>query len=213
MNQEVTLGADADQPRVVPAEPAAAEDQVGPAQQRQHAAVGAAVRDELRREEQGDVPRELLAEEQARGGEGQDRGAVRLGHPGGPATQGRGRRAGQPVPSAGRRGAHGRRGVHRRQRRRSRPATTCCAWTSRTARSIDMYARHAVLRRRPTRGRTTTPAGRSSSMRNVKATEGRRQERARSADVAAGRRRARARGHRRATAPCSSSITRPTTRW
>ena len=62
-------GADDDQPRVVPAESAAADDPVGPAQQHQHPAVGDPDRAEPRREEQGDVSRELLAEEQARGGE------------------------------------------------------------------------------------------------------------------------------------------------
>ena len=63
----VTPGRDDDEPRVVPAESAAADDQVGPAQQHQHPGVGAAVRAEPRREEQGAVSRELLAEEQARG--------------------------------------------------------------------------------------------------------------------------------------------------
>ena len=53
------------EPRVVPAEPDAARHDLGPAQQRQHAAERAAAGDELRREEQGDVPRELLPEEQA----------------------------------------------------------------------------------------------------------------------------------------------------
>ena len=55
-----------DEPRVVPPEPAAAVDQVGPAQQHQHPAVGRAARAQPRREEPRDVPRELLAEEQAR---------------------------------------------------------------------------------------------------------------------------------------------------
>ena len=45
--------------------PDAARHDVGAAQQRQHAAERAAAGDELRREEQGDVPRELLPEEQA----------------------------------------------------------------------------------------------------------------------------------------------------
>ena len=58
---------DHDEQGMVPAESAAAVDQVGTAQQHQHPGVGAAVRAEPRREEQGAVPRELLAEEQARG--------------------------------------------------------------------------------------------------------------------------------------------------
>ena len=66
-------GRDRHEPRVVPAESAAADHQVGPAQQHQHPAVGAADRAQPRGEEPRDVPRELLAQEQARGGQGQER--------------------------------------------------------------------------------------------------------------------------------------------
>ena len=63
------------EPRMVSAEPHAVGHHVGPAKQREHAAERAPARDELRREEQGDVPRELLPEEQAhdRAGQSQDR--------------------------------------------------------------------------------------------------------------------------------------------
>ena len=62
---EVRPGANDHQQGMVPPEPAAAVHQVGPAQQHQHPAVGGAVFAEPRREEQGALPRELLAEEQA----------------------------------------------------------------------------------------------------------------------------------------------------
>ncbi len=68
-----------DEPRVVPAESAAAVDPVGSAQQHQHPAVGDPDRAQSRREEQGDVSRELLAEEQACRRQGEDRSDVRLG--------------------------------------------------------------------------------------------------------------------------------------
>ena len=54
-------------------------DQVGPAQQHEHPAVGAAVFAQPRREEPGAVSRELLAEEQARGRQGQERADLRVG--------------------------------------------------------------------------------------------------------------------------------------
>ena len=54
---------DDDEQGVVPSEPAAAADQVGTAQQHEHSGVGAAVLAEPRREEQGALSRELLAEE------------------------------------------------------------------------------------------------------------------------------------------------------
>ena len=76
---EVRPGATTHEQGVVPAEPAAAVDQVGAAQQHQHPAVGAAVLAQPRREEQGALSRELLAEEQARGGQGQDRPDLRVG--------------------------------------------------------------------------------------------------------------------------------------
>ena len=65
-NRTVTAAPTDDQPRVVPPEPAAAVDPVGAAQQHQHPAVGDPDRAQPRRQEQGDVSRELLAEEQAR---------------------------------------------------------------------------------------------------------------------------------------------------
>ena len=68
-----------DEPRVVPAQSAAAVDQVGAAQQHEHPAVGAADCAQSRREEQGHVPRELLDQEQARGRARQDRSDLRLG--------------------------------------------------------------------------------------------------------------------------------------
>ena len=78
-----------DEPRVVPSQSAAADDQVGAAQQHQHPAVGAADRAQSRRQEQGHLPRELLDQEQARGRARQDRSDLRLGHPRGSAAQGR----------------------------------------------------------------------------------------------------------------------------
>ena len=69
----------ADQPRVVPPESAAALHQVGTAQQHQHPGIGAAVRAEPGGQRTRAVPRELLAEEQARDREGQERPDLRLG--------------------------------------------------------------------------------------------------------------------------------------
>ena len=60
--------------------PTPGRHELGAAQQRQHAAERAPDRDELRREEQGDVPRELLPEEQAHDRARPDEGAVRLRH-------------------------------------------------------------------------------------------------------------------------------------
>ena len=108
MNQEVTLGPTQTSREWFRANPPRREDQVGPAQQRQHAAVGAPLRVELRREEQGDVPRELLAEEQAERRAWQEPGALRLDCSGRAAPPCRGRGAGQPVQASGRGGAHGR---------------------------------------------------------------------------------------------------------
>ena len=63
---EVRPGATTHEQGMVPSQSAAAVHQVGPAQQHQHPAVGRAVLAEPRREEQGALSRELLAEEQAR---------------------------------------------------------------------------------------------------------------------------------------------------
>ena len=108
---------DDDQQGVVPAEPAAAVDQVGSAQQHQHPGVGDPVLAEPRRQEQGAVPRELLAEEQARGRQGQDRSDLRVGDSRRPsAARADAAQAVNELPHAGARS-------HRRRRRRSRPAT------------------------------------------------------------------------------------------
>ena len=168
--------ADHDEPGMVPAESAAAVDQVGPAQQHQHPGVGDAVRAEPCREEQGAVSRELLAEEQARGGERQERPDLRLGDSGGAAAQGRRRRRGQRAARAGARDSSRRRARSRRAASTSRRATTSSAAISRTARSRTCTSRCRTTRRR-TRRRTTTPAGRSSYMRDIKIAAGRRQER------------------------------------
>ena len=95
-----------DEPRVVPSEPGAADDQVGAAQQHQHPAVGDPDRAEPRRQEQGDVSRELLGEEQERRQEG-DRGSdLRLGDSGGAEAQVRCGAGGQRPARAGARSAH-----------------------------------------------------------------------------------------------------------
>jgi Zinc carboxypeptidase. len=152
---------DHDEQGVVPAEPAAAVDQVGAAQQHQHPGVGAAVLAEPRREEQGSLSRELLAEEQARGGQGQDRSRPTLGDSGAQRRKATPRRR---STSCARRGSRSR-----------RPAVAFKAGT------IDVKAGDYIVRgdqpfrrwptctsrsrttRRRTRRRTTTPAGRSST--------------------------------------------------
>ena len=116
-----------------------------------------------RREEQGAVPRELLAEEQARGRQGQERPDLRLGDSRRAAPQGRRRRRGQRAAAPGPRSAHaptapfkagnvdvdGRRLHHPRRS------------------AVPHARRHVLLASRTTRRRirrrTTTPAGRSSS--------------------------------------------------
>ena len=123
------------EPRVVPAQPDAERHHVGAARQREHAAERAPDLDEQRREEQGDVPRELLPEEQAHDRARPDQGAVRLRRPGGAAAPRRGGGADEPDPPRRGRSPHRQRRVHRRQRRRSPPATTSSASISRTARS------------------------------------------------------------------------------
>ena len=74
---------------MVPSQSAAAVHQVGAAQQHQHPAVGGAVLAEPRREEQGTLSRELLAEEQALDRRGHRRSDQRVGDSGGAAPQGR----------------------------------------------------------------------------------------------------------------------------
>src|SRR5262249_37816688 len=103
------------EPRVVPSQSAAVEDQLGATEQRQHAGERRTPCLELCREEQGDLPRELLAEEQAQRRSRQERSALRLGDPGGAAPSGRGGQRRQSAPETRRRGAQGKRRVHRGQ--------------------------------------------------------------------------------------------------
>ena len=137
-------------------------DQVGAAQQHQHPAVGAAVLAEPRREEQGSVSRELLAEEQARGRQGQDRADLRVGDSGDAAPQGRRRQARERAARAGPRSVDAPQSRSRPATSTSRPATTSSAAISRSARWPTCTSRSRTTRRR-TRRRTTTPAGRSST--------------------------------------------------
>ncbi len=169
-----------DEPGVVPPESAAAVDQVGPAQQHQHPAVGRALRAQPRGEEPRALSRELLAEEQAR-----HRGRARRAR----STPGSSRR-----PSAARAkrptrstscAARASRCIARRAPSRpapwtSRPATTSSAATSRTARwprctsrvqnfaprqpapvrrhrlDVPVHAQHDAERRWPTRPSSTS---------------------------------------------------------
>ena len=108
------------------------------------------------------VSRELLAEEQARRRQGQGRPGLRLGDSGGAEAEGRRRRRGQRAAPAGPRGPHARPARSRPALSTSSPATTSSAATSRTARSPTCTSRCRTTRR-PTRSRTTTPAGRSST--------------------------------------------------
>ena len=158
---------------------------VGSAQQRQHAAERAADRDELRREEQGNVPRELLPEEQAHHRARPGQGAVCLRDSGGAAAQGRGGGADEPDPPRGRRSPRRQRRVHARHRpgragRLHRPPRSA-VWRRSSRRCSGCSST-----RRRTRGRTTTPAGRSRCVRNVKTYRGRRQVGVRQADDAVG---------------------------
>ena len=89
---------------MVPPESAAADDQMGAAQQHEHPAVGAPVFAEPRREEQGSLSRELLAEEPARGRQGPERSDLRVGDSGDAAPQGRCGDGGQRSAHAGSRG-------------------------------------------------------------------------------------------------------------
>ena len=100
---DVRPGANVAEQGMVPAQSAAAVHQVGTAQQHQHPGVGGAVRAEPRGEESRAVSRELLAEEQAVGGQGQERTNIRVGHSGESAPQGRHGERGQrsPAPGAG----------------------------------------------------------------------------------------------------------------
>ena len=94
-NYEVRPGATTTSKEWFRPNPPLAADQVGPAQQHEHPGVGAAVLAEPRREEQGAVPRELLAEEQARGRQGQDGPTYAWVIPADAAPQGGRRRRGE----------------------------------------------------------------------------------------------------------------------
>src|SRR5579871_6432426 len=74
---------------MVPAESAAALNQMGTAQQHQHSGIGDSVRSPSSGAEQGVVSRKLLDEEQALGREGQGRSDLRLGDSRRAAPQGR----------------------------------------------------------------------------------------------------------------------------
>src|SRR5688572_18424982 len=76
------------QPRVVSSESRAADHSMGTAQQREHLAVGGAALAAVHSEEQGYLARELLAQEQAVGGQGQERPDPRVADSGNPAPQG-----------------------------------------------------------------------------------------------------------------------------
>ena len=115
-NRTLTAANDHHQPRMVPAQSAAADHPVGPAQQHQHPAVGDPDRAQPRREEQGDLSRELLAEEQARRRQGEDRSGLRVGDPGRAEAEGRCRRGGQRAAAAGPRVPHRQRRVQGRHR-------------------------------------------------------------------------------------------------
>ena len=97
------------EPRVVPPEPAAAVDQVGPAQQHQHPAVGrAASRSTTWRRTASTYLENYWLKNKRAVDEGQDRHGLRLGDPRRPAPQGRGGRRGQRAAPPGPRGAHAR---------------------------------------------------------------------------------------------------------
>ena len=113
-----TAGRRRHEPRVVPPESAAADDQVGAAEQHQHPAVGTAHRAQPRGQEQGHVSRELLDQEQARGRARQDWADLRLGDSGRSAPQAGCRRCGQRAAPPGSRSASRDVGVQGRQRQR-----------------------------------------------------------------------------------------------
>ena len=204
---------DDDEPRVVPAESAAAVDQVGAAQQHQHPAVGVLFAlNHVAKNKEMYLENYWLKNKRAvdKGKNGPTYGWV---IPGG---QRRKADAADAVNELRRQGleVHTRDGgVQGRQRRASRPATTSSAAISRTARSPTCTSRCRTTRRR-TRVRTTTPAGRSSYMRNVGDQAGRPTRRCSTQPMTllTGRREGagRHRGHR---AGASSSSTRPTTTW
>ena len=162
-NRAVHGGGDDDEPRVVPSEPAAADDQVGAAQQHQHPAVGDPDRAQPRRARTGRrISRTTGSRTSARSNKG------KTGPTYGwviPATQKRKADAADAVNELRAQGlevhtatAAFKAGQRRRQGRRLHRS----AATSRTARSPTCTSRSRTTRR-PIRIRTTTPAGRSST--------------------------------------------------
>ena len=160
-NSEVPSRRDDARAGVVPAESAAAVHQVGPAQQHQHPGVGAALLAQSRGEEPAAVPRELLAEEQARGRQGEEPARLRVGDSREPAAQGR-------------RGRRGERAAAQGSRSTARPTSFKAGDVQRGRGRLHRPRRSAVphARRHVLLGaelsaaesvrRTTTPAGRSS---------------------------------------------------
>ena len=189
-------GADDHQPRVVPSQPAAADDPVGTAQQHQHPAVGDPDRAQPRREEPRDLSRELLDQEQARGGEGQDRTDLRVGDPGDAEAEGGRRRRGQRAAPAGARDSQGGRGVQGRRPSRSKAGDYVIRGDQPYRTVADMY--FSVQNYAPS---NPQPVRRHRLDLPVHAQPGhqadRREERARSADGRDHRRRACAGRHRR----------------
>ena len=81
VNANLHAQRDADQPRMVPSESAAALHQMGTAQQHQHSGIRAAAGPEQGRPGPRAVSRELLAEEQALHRQGEERPDLCLAHP------------------------------------------------------------------------------------------------------------------------------------
>ena len=160
-------------------------------------------------EEQGHVSRELLAQEQAGGRQGQERADLRLGDSRRPATEAGRRRCGQRAAPAGSRSAPRDRRVQGRRRRASRRATTSSAAISRIARSPTCTSRCRTTRRR-TRARTTTPAGRSRTCATWSSSRSP-TKRCSTAPRRSSRPTPRRRAASRAPGRWWSSITRPTT--
>ena len=203
---------DHDEPRVVPPQPAAADDQVGPAQQHEHPAVGRALRAQPRREERIDLPRELLAQEQALGREGPGRPDVRVGDPG--------RRSARSTTPPTRSTSSGRKGPRSTRPTRAFKAGTVAVeagdWIIRADQPYrtlaDMYT--SVQNYAPANPRPYDDTGWTMQlMRNMKlhtVTDKSILEQPMTPD---GRRRQAGRRDRRDAERSSSSITPPTTRW
>ncbi len=91
-------------------------DQVGAAQQHEHPGIGDPLRAQPRRAQPRSLSRQLLAEEQALGRQGQERPGLRLGDSGRAAAQGRHGRRGERAAPPGARGEPGDVGLHGRPR-------------------------------------------------------------------------------------------------